>query len=116
MKKLAIILFTFIVASATPCTAQKYVSRRPVPEKRLFVSEAVESKIIEVIEHLENKRLAWMFANCFPNTLDTTIHPNGGRTKLANGRRTIQNGLFGELILKIIADGKIEILNSIDIK
>lgn len=27
-----------------------------------------------------------------------------------------QNGLFGELILKIIEDGKIEILNSIDIK
>ena len=77
MKKLAIILFTIIVASATPCTAQKYESRRPVPEKRLFVSKAVESKIIEVIELLENKRLAWMFANCFPNTLDTTIHPNG---------------------------------------
>ena len=27
-----------------------------------------------------------------------------------------QNGLFGELILKIIADGKIDLLNSIKIK
>lgn len=26
---------------------------------------------------LKNKKLAWMFANCLPNTLDTTVHPNG---------------------------------------
>ena len=24
---------------------------------------------------LENPRLKWMFANCYPNTLDTTDHP-----------------------------------------
>ena len=54
--------------------AQEYVSQRPAEEDRLFRSEAVEDKIIEVQELLTNPRLAWMFSNCFPNTLDTTVH------------------------------------------
>lgn len=57
--------------------AQKYESQRPDPKDRLFVSEAVEARINEVTALLENERLAWMFANCFPNTLDTTVHPAG---------------------------------------
>ena len=57
--------------------AQKYESQRPDPKDRLFVSEAVEARINEVTTLLENERLAWMFANCFPNTLDTTVHPAG---------------------------------------
>lgn len=52
----------------------KYISQRPVEENRLFVAEAVEAKINEVIKQLTNPKLAWMFANCFPNTLDTTVH------------------------------------------
>lgn len=54
--------------------AQEYVSQRPAEEDRLFRSEAVEDKIIEVQGLLTNQRLAWMFSNCFPNTLDTTVH------------------------------------------
>lgn len=54
--------------------AQTYVSRRPAIADRLFHSEAVEMKICEVQSVLANRRLAWMFANCFPNTLDTTVH------------------------------------------
>lgn len=54
--------------------AQEYVSQRPAEQDRLFRSEAVENKIIEVQGLLSNPRLAWMFANCFPNTLDTTVH------------------------------------------
>lgn len=54
--------------------AQTYVSQRPAIADRLFHSEAVEMKICEVQSMLENRRLAWMFANCFPNTLDTTVH------------------------------------------
>jgi len=50
-----------------------YVSQRPVPENRLFRSKAVEKKIQEVKKMLKNQRLAWMFENCFPNTLDTTV-------------------------------------------
>lgn len=53
---------------------QTYEDQRPLPEDRLFVSEAVEKEIAEVVEMLENPRLKWMFANCYPNTLDTTVH------------------------------------------
>ncbi len=52
----------------------KYVCQRPDEAERLFTSQSVERKIAEVQAMLTNERLAWMFANCFPNTLDTTVH------------------------------------------
>ena len=52
----------------------EYVDQRPQPEARLFTSEAVEKEIAKVTGMLENPRLQWMFANCYPNTLDTTVH------------------------------------------
>lgn len=52
-----------------------YVSKRPAPEDRLFRSEVIDRKIEEVKKLLKgNPKLAWMFENCFPNTLETTIH------------------------------------------
>ena len=77
MKKLIYLILAFFIAFSHVCDARKYESQRPDAKDRLFVSEAVEAKINEVVKLLENDRLAWMFANCFPNTLDTTIHPNG---------------------------------------
>ena len=50
------------------------VNNRPAESKRLFRSDAVEKKIKEVVQLLTNHRLAWMFVNCFPNTIDTTVH------------------------------------------
>ena len=47
---------------------------RPEVSKRLFRSEAVEKEILRVQKLLKNAKLAWMFTNCFPNTLDTTVH------------------------------------------
>ena len=47
---------------------------RPEVSKRLFRSNAVEKEIIRVQKLLKNEKLAWMFANCFPNTIDTTVH------------------------------------------
>lgn len=44
------------------------------PEKPLFRSEAIEKVIEETCSQLKNPKLARMFANCFPNTLDTTVH------------------------------------------
>ena len=69
---LAVLLMTSI-----SCTSKDYKSCRPEKANRLFVSEAVDAKIAEISAKLKNKKLAWMFANCLPNTLDTTIHPNG---------------------------------------
>ena len=54
--------------------SQPYLSQRPAPSERLFVSRAVEEKIVAVQRQLTNPQLAWLFANCFPNTLDTTVH------------------------------------------
>ena len=55
-------------------STQDYVSQRPEVSKRLFHSKAVEAKIQEVKKLLTNPYLRWMFENCFPNTLDTTVH------------------------------------------
>ena len=49
-------------------------NNRPAPAERLFHSDAVEQKIETVAEQLTNRQLAWMFVNCYPNTLDTTVH------------------------------------------
>ena len=54
--------------------AKEYASRRPAAEDRCFVSEAVEAEIERVCGQLTNPKLQWMFTNCFPNTLDTTVH------------------------------------------
>lgn len=48
------------------------VVRLPKAERR-FVSPAVESLITEVKSSIGNKEVAWLFENCFPNTLDTTV-------------------------------------------
>ena len=42
-------------------------------DKRKFTSKSVEKVIAEVKKNIGNKELAWMFENCFPNTLDTTV-------------------------------------------
>ena len=52
----------------------KYICQRPKEKNRLFKSDAVEKKIKEIKSMLKNPYLAWMFENCFPNTLDTTVH------------------------------------------
>ena len=41
--------------------------------KRKFISPAVEKTIARVQSSIGNKEIAWMFGNCFPNTLDTTV-------------------------------------------
>lgn len=51
-----------------------YADQRPAENDRLFKSESVEQEIDRVCSLLTNPRLAWMFANCYPNTLDTTVH------------------------------------------
>ena len=53
-----------------------------IPEaKRRFKSVAVERTIERVKNSIGNMELAWMFENCFPNTLDTTVdfEMSGGR-------------------------------------
>lgn len=43
-------------------------------DKRHFSSKVVEDAIKEFQKNVSNKELGWLFNNCFPNTLDTTIY------------------------------------------
>lgn len=54
-------------------TPKYEVTRRPAAADRLFTSEAVDKQIEAVKAVLTNAKLRWMFENCFPNTLDTTV-------------------------------------------
>lgn len=54
-------------------TKTEYVCKRPVASKRNFTSKAVEETINATKAKLKDAKLAWMFENCFPNTLDTTV-------------------------------------------
>ena len=51
----------------------KFPEVRPAPGKRNFTSKAIENAIKEFQEKVKDKELAWLFNNCFPNTLDTTV-------------------------------------------
>ncbi len=53
--------------------SQDLSSRRPPPGERRFVSGAVEAFIAKVSRDVADPELAWLFSNCFPNTLDTTV-------------------------------------------
>lgn len=50
-----------------------FESKRPPLADRKFTSEAVEAAIKQMKASLPNKELGWLFENCFPNTLDTTV-------------------------------------------
>ena len=51
----------------------EWTSRRPPAAQRRFVSESVEETIKEVSRAIADPELAWLFGNCYPNTLDTTV-------------------------------------------
>ena len=49
-------------------------SLRPPVKERKFKSKAVEEVVKNVTDYLGDTDLSWMFENCFPNTLDTTVN------------------------------------------
>ena len=65
--------------NTAPAAVNYAKTNRPAPKDRLFKSKAVEKKIAEVKKQLKNQKLAWMFENCFPNTIDTTVHYRKGK-------------------------------------
>lgn len=61
--------------TAVTVPAARYdVTNRPPKAERLFHSDEVEKVIKRIKKQLKNPKLAWMFENCFPNTIDTTVH------------------------------------------
>ena len=66
-------------ADATTVALPDYTrTLRPPKADRLFHSKAVEKHIKTIKSQLTNAKLAWMFENCFPNTIDTTVHYRKG--------------------------------------
>ncbi|MDO9375530.1 MAG: glycoside hydrolase family 125 protein [Ferruginibacter sp.] len=51
----------------------KFPEVRVAAGKRKFASSAVEKAIEAFDKKVTNRELAWLFQNCFPNTLDTTV-------------------------------------------
>jgi hypothetical protein len=62
-----------LYSSASAGAATSYVNNRPPEGKRNFISKAVEATIRQTKRKIKDPKLAWMFENCFPNTLDTTV-------------------------------------------
>ena len=58
---------------ASPNPSSTYPIVRIPLKKRNFTSPAIEKAIIEFKNSVKNKELSWLFENCFPNTLDTTV-------------------------------------------
>ena len=50
-----------------------FINMRPNLSERKFTSRAVEEVIQQMKEIIADPQLKWMFENCFPNTLDTTV-------------------------------------------
>ena len=50
-----------------------YISKRPTLNQRKFISTAVENTIKQTKGKIKDDKLRWMFENCYPNTLDTTV-------------------------------------------
>jgi meiotically up-regulated gene 157 (Mug157) protein len=63
------------IASSVHAITSELTDKRPKPSERHFRSEAVEQTITEIRARISDSELAWLFTNCFPNTLDTTVTP-----------------------------------------
>jgi hypothetical protein len=64
------------LAAAMPAAARAagaFTSKRPPRRSVRFTSKAVEAEIARVKAKIADPELAWLFENCYPNTLDTTV-------------------------------------------
>jgi meiotically up-regulated gene 157 (Mug157) protein len=59
----------------------QYICKRPSLDARKFKSQVVNETIVSIKNRIKDPKLAWMFENCFPNTIDTTVEH-----KIINGR------------------------------
>src|ERR1035437_62587 len=60
---------------AEPAVAAAIDSKRPQVADRKFSSIAVEQYLAQTSKSIADPELAWLFNNCYPNTLDTTVQP-----------------------------------------
>lgn len=58
---------------ALATVADNFPTVRVPQAQRHFTSTAIEAAITEFKKNVKDTELAWLFNNCFPNTLDTTV-------------------------------------------
>ena len=73
IRNTSLIASTAMFGAASVAAPSEFPVVRIPEAKRRFKSAAVERAIQRVKSSIGNKELAWMFENCFPNTLDTTV-------------------------------------------
>ncbi len=73
LKKSAL-LGTGLLLTKFPSFARAdYPTVRVPADQRKFSSKIIEDSIAEFKSAVKDKELGWLFENCFPNTLDTTV-------------------------------------------
>ncbi|MGX5820312.1 glycoside hydrolase family 125 protein [Chitinophaga lutea] len=81
LRQSALLSSAVLLRPALSWAAQEFPVVRVAAGQRKFRSEAVEKAIAAVQGSGANKELSWLFGNCFPNTLDTTVE-----FEMKNGR------------------------------
>lgn len=61
------------IMAGTKQMLQDFPLVRVAKGKRNFESDFIEKSIAEFQKNVKDKELGWLFNNCFPNTLDTTV-------------------------------------------
>lgn len=69
----AIAAMAYAPAAFAAGSGKAPASLRPAVGKRAFTSVAVEREIARVTRRIADPEIAWLFENCYPNTLDTTV-------------------------------------------
>ena len=62
-----------VAVPSTMTTSTSFAPVRVAPDKRQFQSPAIESAISQFKAGTRDAELGYLFENCFPNTLDTTV-------------------------------------------
>jgi uncharacterized protein len=65
-----------VPAAAVMAAEDQNLHQRPAKSERRFTSDAVEETILRVQKQITDPTLSLIFANCLPNTLDTTVFPS----------------------------------------
>ncbi len=73
LRNTSLVTSSFLLSSVSWAGETSFPVVRTPEAKRKFKSPAVERTIQRIQSSIGNKELAWLFDNCFPNTLDTTV-------------------------------------------
>lgn len=68
---LLLLMLSFVLSNVS---AQSFPQVRIEKDKRNFVSASVDQKIAQMQKTIKDPEMAWLFGNCFPNTLDRTVN------------------------------------------